>query len=237
LRARVGSPGIEEFVTVGRACAGELEAAMRSTGRSLADSRSILDFGCGSARVLPHVATFAPRASFSGCDVDAAAIAWAEHHYPALSWSVSRSEPPLPYAAESFELVYSVSVFSHLDEASQDRWLDEVRRVLRPGGIALLTIHGSHAFEQFRIGAVKTAWCERDAFARAPLGPDEFVFVPYVRTVFNDSELPGVPDRYGLAFHGERYVREHWSPRLGVEAIREDALTGWQDVVVCLRPA
>jgi hypothetical protein len=61
--------------------------------------------------------------------------------------------------------------------------------------------------------------------------------VPYVRTIFNDSELPGVSEEYGLAFHSEAYVREHWSRWLRVEAIRAGALTGWQDVVVCVKEA
>ena len=42
----------------------------------------------------------------------------------------------LPYAAEAFDLVVCYSVFEHLLE--YDRGLEEVRRVLRPGGTFLL---------------------------------------------------------------------------------------------------
>lgn len=194
----------------------------------------MLDLGCGSGRVLPHVAARAPAADCAGCDVDAAAISWAADHFPNLRWVHSGAEPPLPFKARSFELIYSISVFSHLGEGAQDRWLEEVRRLLAPGGTALLSVHGAHAFEAFRTGRVKTGWCRHEAFDRGPLGPDEFVFEPYRRTRWNRGELPGVGAEYGLAFHGERYVRSHWAATLDVRAVLPRAMTSWQDVV-CVR--
>jgi SAM-dependent methyltransferase len=233
LRGRVGAPGVREFTTSGEMAARELDTALGACGRAFADCHSVLDLGCGSARVLPHVAALAPHASCTGCDVDEQAIAWAARHYPGMTWSVSRSEPPLPYADGSFELVYSISVLSHLGEAGQMRWLREVSRVLGPGGLALLSIHGRSAFEKFRTGAVRSGWCEPEAFDRSSLEPEEFAFVSYTRSVFNAGELPGVSADYGLAFHGEGYVREQWSRFLSVDAIFERAVADWQDVVVC----
>ncbi len=171
-----------------------------------------------------------------GCDVDRSAIAWAARHRPELSWALSGSEPPLPFAPESFDLVYSISVFSHLDEQLQDRWLRELTRILVPDGTALLSVHGSYALEQFRLGQARTNWCRSHAFARGPLGPGEFLFEPYVRSVWNRSELPGVAARYGLAFHGGEYLRAHWSQWLEVIEVRERAISGWQDLVICHRP-
>lgn len=224
---------MHEFLDGGREAARELEAVL---GRPFSEVRSVLDLGCGSARVLPYVSASAPGARCAGYDVDAEAIAWASQHHPRLEWGVSGPEPPLPFEDQSFELVYSISVFSHLDRDSQDHWLAEVRRVLKPGGIALLSVHGHYAFAQFRTGAVTTHWCRQDAFTRPPLAPDEFVFEPYVRSFWNETELPGVGERYGLSFHGEQYAREHWSDWLSVDAVHERALTGWQDVVVCSHP-
>ncbi len=236
LRARTGAPGLDEFVRGGAQAADELARALAVARRSFGDARSVLDLGCGSARVLPHVAALAPTATCTGCDVDTAAITWAARHYPKLSWVASPFEPPLPFADRSFDLVYSISVFSHLGEELQDRWLAELRRLLRPGGVALLSVHGSHAFEQFRTGQATTAWCRADAFARGPLQPAEFVYEPYVRSLWNEGELPGVGRDYGLAFHGEQYVRRHFSQWLGIEAVLPRAMTSWQDIVICAAP-
>jgi SAM-dependent methyltransferase len=235
LRARTGAPGAREFVAGGREAAASLAAALEVAERSPSAVRSVLDFGCGSGRVLPHMATLLGEASCTGCDVDAGAITWAARHLTAQSWSLSGAVPPLPFGAEQFDLVYSISVFSHLDEGLQDRWLAELRRVLAPGGIALLTVHGPHAFEQFRTGSVRTRWCPDAAFARGPLGADEFVFEPYARSVWNRAELPGVSASYGLAFHGPGYIRARWPGWLEVVDVRERGISDWQDVVVCRR--
>jgi SAM-dependent methyltransferase len=50
--------------------------------------------------------------------------------------------PPLAFESESFDLVYALSVFTHLTAELQLAWRDELRRVLRPGGFLLVTTHG-----------------------------------------------------------------------------------------------
>ncbi len=234
LRARTGAPGIKEFAEGGRQAADELGAVLAAAGAPPFHAYgAVLDFGCGSARVLPHVSARAPRARCAGCDVDPVAIEWATRRHPGLEFARSAADPPLPFADAGFDLIYSISVFSHLDEPAQDRWLRELDRVLADGGIALLSIHGAHAFEQFRTGAVKTGWCDPGAFARQALGPAEFVFAGYQRSIWNRGELPGVGPDYGLAFHGEQYVASRWAEVFEIVQIAPRALTGWQDVVVC----
>jgi SAM-dependent methyltransferase len=237
LRARTGAPGAREFVEGGRRAADELAAALSVAEMApIASATSVLDFGCGSARVLPHVQALAPDARCAGCDVDPTAIAWAATAHPGLALTVSGAAPPLAFDAASFDLIYSVSVFSHLDEPLQDPWLTELVRVLRPGGSALLSVHGASAFERFRTGAVRTGWAAPDAFARGPLAPDEFVFIPYTRSLWNEGELPGVSSEYGLTFHGTEYLRSRWSQFCEVVEIVPQAMAGWQDVVACRAP-
>jgi SAM-dependent methyltransferase len=236
LRARTGAPGIREFVDGGREAARELAGALESAGRSVEEVSSVLDFGSGSGRVLPHIARLASTARCTGSDVDPSAIEWARGHHPEYRWAVGRFDPPLPFAGESFDLVYSISVFSHLDELRQDRWLSEIERVLAPGGLALLSVHGAQAFEQFRTRRVRTGWCPKSAFERRPLGEGEFVFVPYRRSFWIEAELPGIEGEYGLAFHDRTYVISHWSPVIEVLDVLERAMTSWQDIVVCRKP-
>ncbi|MHB8658415.1 MAG: class I SAM-dependent methyltransferase [Solirubrobacteraceae bacterium] len=236
LRARTGAPGAREFLHGGSVAADELQDALRaSLGRSFADFSTILDFGCGSARVLPHVAALASAARCHGCDVDPAAIAWGRRRYPQLNLRSSSFSPPLPYAAGTHELVYSISVFSHLDEGWQDAWLAELHRVLVAGGVALLSVHGHHALEQFRTGAVRTRWCRPEAFARPPLSASEFVFEPYLRSIWNRADLPGTGAGYGLAFHGDGYLRSRWRAYFDVVTVLPRAITAWQDLAVLVK--
>jgi SAM-dependent methyltransferase len=234
LRARAGAPAAHAFTQGGRQAAAELAGLMRAAGRDPGQLRSVLDFGCGPGRVLPHVARLAPQAVCVGCDVDAAAIDWAGRHHPGLEWSLSSFHPPLPFETGRFHLIYAISVFSHLDRGVAALWLHELRRVLAPDGLALLSVHGPHAFEQFRTGAVTTSWCSPGAFRRGPLGSAEFVFVPYRRSFWSDGDLPGVGREYGLAFQGAEHTQASWGRTLQVVEVRARALTGWQDVAVCV---
>jgi SAM-dependent methyltransferase len=59
---------------------------------------------------------------------------------PAGAYRLTGAEPPLPYAAGTFTLVYALSVFTHLHEANASAWLAELARVTRPGGLAVFSL-------------------------------------------------------------------------------------------------
>lgn len=133
--------GVAEFFEVGAWCAGLLEAMLGAEGTRLVDIDSILDFGCGCGRVLRAVRQRSP-ARLVGSDVNAVAIDWCRRSLPIGEFQVNGSEPPLPWTDGSFGLVYTFSVFTHLTEELQRPWIDELVRVLRPGGYLLLTTMG-----------------------------------------------------------------------------------------------
>jgi SAM-dependent methyltransferase len=231
----VGAPTVEAFLTGGQAAAEGLAGAAAPAG--LEHLASVLDFGCGCGRVLSHLAELAPAARLTGVDVDAEAIAWARRELAGIDFGVSGRRPPLPFADGDFELVYSISVFSHLSVADQDAWLGELARVLAPGGLALLSTHGVSAYEAFRSGAVRTTWCEPGAFDHGPLPVGGFITIPYRSSRWSAGDLPGVGAGYGLSFHTAGYLREHWGRFLEVEAILPQAISGWQDLVVARKRA
>jgi SAM-dependent methyltransferase len=250
LRARAGAPGAAQYVEGGHRALAELEAALAP--RQLGDFGSVLDFGCGPGRVIAHLpsatrcgepGTDDPASHPTstrppvGVDVDAVAIAWARGHLNGARFEPSRAHPPLPFADASFELVYSISVFSHLDESSQDAWLAELARILAPAGTALLSTHGPSAFAAFRSGAVATAWCDSAVFGRhGPLKAGEMVAVPYRQNRWSRGDLPGVGAGYGLSFHDPGYIAERWGRFLQIEAVIPQAISGWQDLVVARKP-
>ena len=237
LRARVGAPGAQAYLASGARAVSELERALGPDG--FAGFATVLDFGCGPGRVLTHLAQRdldRPR-RLLGVDVDAEAIAWAQAHLPGTGFTRSNALPPLDLADGACALVYSISVFSHLDESAQDAWLAELARILAPGGTALLSTHGPDAFAAFRSRTVRTAWCDPRAFtAHGPLAADAMVAVPYRQSRWSRGDLPGVGAGYGLAFHGPDYIRARWGAFLEVEAILPQAISGWQDLVVARGP-
>lgn len=105
--------------------------------------RHILEWGCGAARVLRHLPSFfPPEVEFSGTDYNPKSIAWCRTAVPHIRFADNGLAPPLPFAARQFDVVYAVSVLTHLSTAQQVAWLRELRRVLAPKGILVLTLHG-----------------------------------------------------------------------------------------------
>ena len=93
----------------------------------------VLHFGCGAGRTLRHFLAEAQQAEFHGCDIDAKSVDWmAEHLVPPLNVFQSGEQPPLPRPDRFFDLVYALSVFTHVSDHWSE-WLLELHRVLAPG--------------------------------------------------------------------------------------------------------
>ena len=67
-------------------------------------------------------------------------MAYLNRSWPRVRAETNLYEPPLNYNSGYFDAVYSVSIWSHLPPQLQQPWLDEIRRVVKPGGLALITI-------------------------------------------------------------------------------------------------
>ena len=144
LRYRVSSsPDAEEFIRIGKTCASDIRSALVKVGRDLSSFTRILDFGCGCGRTLVHLRDFAPTAIIDGADVDAKAIAWCTQHLQFGSFKLGKELPPLEYDAETFDFIYAISVFTHLNQDYQFRWLEELKRIAQPGATVLLTVESA----------------------------------------------------------------------------------------------
>jgi SAM-dependent methyltransferase len=144
LRYRVSStPDAQDFVKVGKRCAADIQKALLRVGREPGSFTRILDFGCGCGRTLIHFEELAPAAQIDGIDIDSRAIQWCKQHLPFASFKLSNETPPTDYASDTFDLIYAISVFTHLDEDYQFQWLKELQRVAKPGAILLLTVDSS----------------------------------------------------------------------------------------------
>jgi len=102
----------------------------------------VFDFGCSSGRHLRALAAWRPDLEYFGCDPNPEAIRWAQEHLPIGRFFVSETTPPVELPDASADLAIAISIWSHYSARAAERWLDEMRRVLAPGGLLLLTTHG-----------------------------------------------------------------------------------------------
>jgi SAM-dependent methyltransferase len=184
---RIDDPDVEgTYLQQGRATLERLERLLPQ-GWSW-DGKRVLDFGCGAGRTLRHLVERAPRAELHGCDVDGPSIHWLEKHLsPPLQVFQNAERSPLPYRDDAFDLVYALSVFTHITEPWAE-WLLELRRVLRPDGILVVTFMNAESWSAFGNGS----W-------------DEERTGMLVTRTWNPRDLGGP-----FVFHSEWWLREHW---------------------------
>lgn len=236
LRARVGQPDVAGYLADGKRAADELAQILAAHGRELGSFRSILDLGAGSGRILTQIAAH-PDASLAACDVDDQAMAWLGRHHPRIDARQNAPQPPTPFDSGAFDLVYSISIFTHLNETSQMRWLAEVGRLLAPGGLGVLTTHGPALYETYRSGArpgFPREWLRRMA-RHGPLEQEGLVYEPSRRSVWETGKLRGIEADYGTTFHDHAYVRERWSEVLELVDIVPASINWRQDAVLVAR--
>jgi SAM-dependent methyltransferase len=214
LRLRVAlTSSRAEFLSVGSAVAACLLEAARSDG-CLLDEARILDFGCGCGRVARHIIARQPGATVFGIDVDREAVAWCSRHLRGQFMAVP-AVPPTSLAAGAFGLIYAVSIFTHLDEKLQDRWLGEIERLLEPGGLFMASTHNPVlTFERPDLSEAQ----------HRTLRETGFLFAAGEASFKEDS-----------AFHAPEYLRAHWLRWFDFVRHEEHGLAGYQDLSVWRR--
>ncbi len=236
LRVRIsGNRWIDEFMQVGHKCVNNLDKAVISfSGKRLADYEKILDFGCGCGRVMQYLFwnDLFKDVKLYGCDVDASAVNWMQNNYSKDSFVVNSFEPPMPFEDNFFDLVYAYSVFTHLDEDMQFVWLKDIKRVLKPGGIALLTIHGKSALHELTNSSnISRSLAERLKMHKLN-SERNFIFEPYEDLASNSGKYPGIGSVYGLSFHSHSYIKDCWSNLFEIQGIYSNKEDSFQEVVV-----
>jgi SAM-dependent methyltransferase len=161
-------------------------------------NKRVLDFGCGAGRTIRHLRHVAVGGEVWGCDTDPECIAWdTEHLVPSLSFVVNDHQPPLPFESEKFDLVYALSVFTHID-THWASWLLELHRVLAVGGLMVASI-------------MSEGMCE--AVSGQPWDESE--------VGMNVYEC-GQPWALGgpMVLHSPWWIREHWGRLFDVRLVR-----------------
>jgi SAM-dependent methyltransferase len=206
LTGRVGRASA--FDEVGRRTKAEILARLPE-GWLFAGKRG-LDFGCGAGRTLRHFLAEARVAEIYGCDIDEPSIAWlAGNLSPPLHVLRNDEAPPLPLDDDSFDLVWAISVFTHLADLCAD-WLVELHRILGAEGLLITTIAGPDRSQDW---------------ARVPPGsrPGPADRVREADRVGMNVLNHGRPWNDGgtLVFHSEWWIREHWGRAFDVLSVEE----------------
>lgn len=105
--------------------------------------KKILDWGCGPGRVIRHLpSVIGNDCEYYGTDYNKQSIDWCSKHLPEIVFNYNSLEAELPYTDNFFDVIYGISIFTHLSEQLHYDWYKELYRVLKPNGIMFLTTQG-----------------------------------------------------------------------------------------------
>ena len=112
-------------------------------------AKKILDWGCGPGRLVRHLPDLlGPDAEVYGTDYNPRSIRWNTAHLPSIHFNLNKLEARLPYVSDFFDAIYGISIFTHLSENMHAEWYNELLRILKPGGLLLLTTQGDVFMEK-----------------------------------------------------------------------------------------
>ncbi len=131
------------YLETGALAARSIREILSKNGLAIEGFARILDFGCGVARVIRQWQDLRGPQLF-GTDYNPRLIDWCQANLTYANFNTNSLDQPLDKADGSFDFIYCLSVFTHLSEPLQQFWMDELFRVLSPGGYLLITTHGDH---------------------------------------------------------------------------------------------
>lgn len=198
--------------------------ASKFFGRSISSFDCVVDWGVGCARVMRHFWELGPHIglgsvvpeSVIGIDIDQLNVDWCRKHLPSHGQYRVGSFDGFELPDESVDFLYGISVMTHLSEHHQHLWLGEIRRILKPGGGAILTTHGEGVLLR-----------QLDSIA-VPF-VDKFGFFDGIPDVAIGEEMAAY---YRASYHSRAYIRNHWSKYLKILDFIPQANHFSQDFVV-----
>ena len=196
-----------------------VDEGLRAGGRSRGEAKTWLDFGCGYGRVTRFLVQDVPAERVWCFDVDETAVRFCSKEF---------GVNPLFRYSEGlhFDVVYAISVVTHLDEPEIERFIGGASNWLNPGGILLFTFHGDRAVDVMRDPAspshVHLGGIESDLVTQG------FAFRPYEKST-----------DCGTTWHRPDYLRElvRSTSGSGLEEVlfTPAGLDNHQDVIVFQR--
>jgi SAM-dependent methyltransferase len=134
-----------QFAASRAATVGNIIALLREAEIDYRQFRSILDFGCGCGRILAgweHI--LSKDVALHGFDINPELVEFCRENIALAESAVNSEYPPLPLSHASVDFAYAASVWTHLSLQASREWAAEFARVIRPGGVAFISYHGSY---------------------------------------------------------------------------------------------
>jgi SAM-dependent methyltransferase len=148
-RAFVGSSGVDALQEAANFIRVVLKYA-RGQGIAFDGKTRAVDFGSGWGRYTRFLLKYVHPDNLYGLEVHPRMVEHCRKSFGMGNFLKVESFPPCDLRDRLIDLVFGYSVFSHLSPDCADAWIDEFARILRPGGLVLMTTQGRTFVEYCR---------------------------------------------------------------------------------------
>lgn len=174
------------------------------------DDLRIADFGAGWGRYTRFMLKYAHPDNLFALEVQSHMVERSRKEFGRANFIKVDNFPPTPLQDEFFDLIFGYSVFSHLSPVCADAWIAEFARIVKPGGLVVMTTQG-RSFIEFcegkrRSGDLSHPWfkCLTESFVDT-----EAAYRDYDAGGFLFSGTTPVAT-YGEALVSKGYIEQQW---------------------------
>jgi SAM-dependent methyltransferase len=211
------------YLSIGVSALACIRRSMELVGKR--EVSSVLDLACGHGRVLRVLKVAFPNAELTACDLNEDGVEFCARMFGATP-ALSHVDPEEVDLTGPFDLVWSGSLFTHLDAHRWDGFLELIESVTEPGALVMFTVHGAQIARGFREG-------HDPELSESAV---EEMLQRYEETGFGYAGYPS-QDSWG-----DSVVKREWvesllerRPALRLVEYRPCGWARWQDVVTCVR--
>lgn len=201
---------IREYLSDGWRTMSELMYLLERLDRPLMKTRSVLEFAAGFGRFTRHLARALPNA-VTCTDIQPGSVEFLRDQFKVNAFYSSTRPEEIVYP-QQYELIFVLSLFTHLPVERWGAWLKHLHRGLAPGGLLVFSVHNEKAAKEEGV-----TFDERGTH--------------FIRS----SESPQLtPDEYGTTFTTDGFVSSQVELALGRKPLLHEHIAFWvgQDAVV-----
>lgn len=196
---------------------------------------SVLDFGVGWGRMIRYFLKDVVAENLHGVDVAPQMVEICKNTIPDGTFALIEPAPPVHFASNSFDIVYAYSVFSHLAEGIHMKWVEEIARILKPGGILVATTQPRKFIEMcqyWRANKPESLWHENlsKSFTDAEAAYRAYDRGQYLYSATGGGSLDA--SFYGEALIPRAYVEREWTRHLAFRDFVDSSDYLYQAVIV-----
>jgi SAM-dependent methyltransferase len=225
---RDASPeGVQRYAQGARNVLDLIEEGLRRTGRDFDDAERWLDFGCGYGRIVRELVQRVDRRRIHAADANAEGVRFCASEFGVHPIYVPQD--PAGLSLPSFDVIYAISVLTHLPPERGRELLRVLGEALAEDGLLLFTTHGQRSVET--AGVYGAAYEPLQESLQREVESTGVAYVPYGHYAGDD---------YGMTWHSRDYVvrtMTELDPSLELVYFEPHGLDEHQDVFAYRRPS